>query len=217
VVLWSDPRPGRPPTPMIDTFFLVKSFVTLLVITDPVGTVPIFLAITADWGARERNRAAWQAVAVAASVIATFALFGQQILTYLGISLPSLQVAGGLLLLVIALDLLRGETESMSGVTRSNVAFVPLGTPLLAGPGAIAAIMVFMRQAEHGDQRLGVALGLLGVLAVLYLSLRFAGLLQRILRQAGIDLITRISGLLLAAIAVQLVVDAVREFVRADL
>ena len=201
---------------MFDTFLLANSFVTLLVITDPVGTVPVFLAITAEWGARERNRAAWQAVVVAALVI-TFALFGQQILIYLGISVPSLQIAGGLLLLVIALDLLRGETESMSGVTRSNVAFVPLGTPLLAGPGAIAAIMVFMRQAEQSDQRLGVALGLLGVLAVLYLSLRFAGLLQRLLRQAGIDLITRISGLLLAAIAVQLVVDAVREFVRADL
>ena len=199
---------------MVDTFFLAKSFVTLLVITDPVGTVPIFLAITAEWGTRERNRAAWQAVVVAALVIATFALFGQQILIYLGISVQSLQIAGGLLLVVIALDLLRGETESMSGVTRSNVAFVPLGTPLLAEPGAIAAIMVFMRQAEHGDQRLGVALGLLGVL---YLSLRFAGLLQRLLRQAGIDLITRISGLLLAAIAVQLVVDAVRELARADL
>src|SRR5919204_109418 len=95
-------RPA-PPTPMIDTFFLVKSFVTLLVITDPLGTVPIFLAITADWPASERNRAAWQAVAVAALVIAAFALFGQQILTYLGISVPSLQVAGGLLLLGIAL------------------------------------------------------------------------------------------------------------------
>lgn len=199
---------------MIDTFFLAKSFVTLLVITDPVGTVPIFLAITADWGARERNRAAWQAVVVAALVIAAFAVFGQQILIYLGISVPSLQIAGGLLLLVVALDLLRGELASFAGEARSNVAFVPLGTPLLAGPGAIAAIMVFMRQAEQG---LGVALGLLGVLAVLYLSLRFAGLLQRVLRQAGIDLITRISGLLLTAIAVQLVVDAVRELARAGL
>jgi multiple antibiotic resistance protein len=202
---------------MIDRFFLVKSFVTLLVITDPIGTVPIFLAITADWGARERNRAAWQAVAVAAVVIAAFALFGQQILTYLGISLASLQVAGGLLLLVIALDLLRGEIDSLSGDARSNVAFVPLGTPLLAGPGAIAAVMVFDRQAGTAEERLGVALGLLGVLAVLYLSLRFAGLVQRVLRQAGIDLITRISGLLLTAIAVQLVVDAVREMARAGL
>ena len=153
---------------------------------------------------------------MAALVIATFALFGQQILTYLGISVPSLQIAGGLLLLVVALDLLRGELASLAGEARSNVAFVPLGTPLLAGPGAIAAIMVFMRQATQGDQRLGVALGLLGVLAVLYLSLRFAGLLQWVLRQAGIDLITRISGLLLTAIAVQLVVDAVRELARAD-
>ena len=202
---------------MIDTFFLLKSFVTLLVITDPVGTVPIFLAITAEWGARERNRAAWQAVTVAALVIATFALFGQQILVYLGISVASLQIAGGLLLLVVALDLLRGEIESLSGDTRSNVAFVPLGTPLLAGPGAIAAIMVFMRQTDHSNQRLGVALGLLGVLAVLYLSLRFAGVLQRILRQAGIDLITRISGLLLTAIPVQLVVDAIRELMRTGL
>jgi multiple antibiotic resistance protein len=77
--------------------------------------------------------------------------------------------------------------------------------------------MVFMRQANQGDERLGIALGLLGVLAVLYLALRFAGLLQRVLRQAGIDLVTRISGLLLTAIAVQLVVDAVREFARAGL
>ena len=129
--------------------------------------VPVFLAITADTTASERRRAAWQAVVVAAVVIATFALFGQQILVYLGISVPSLQVAGGLLLLVIALDLPRGETERLSGAARTNVAFVPLGTPLLAGPGAIVAIMVFMRQAQRGDQRLGVALGLLGVLAVL--------------------------------------------------
>ena len=100
---------------MIDTFFLAKSFVTLLVITDPVGTVPTFLAITADWSARQRNQAAWQAVAVATLVIATFALFGQQILIYLGISVPSLQIAGGLLLLVVALDLLRGELASLTG------------------------------------------------------------------------------------------------------
>jgi multiple antibiotic resistance protein len=143
-----------------------------------------------------------------------FALFGQQILTYLGITVASLQAAGGLLLLVIALDLLKGEVAGLSGDSQVNIAFVPLGTPLLAGPGAIAAIMVFIRQADGLDQRLGVALGLAGVLAVLWLTLRFAGLLQRVLGQAGIELVTRISGLLLTAIAVQLVVDAVREFIR---
>jgi multiple antibiotic resistance protein len=143
---------------MIDTFFLAKSFVTLLVITDPVGTVPTFLAITADWSARQRNQAAWQAVAVATLVIATFALFGQQILIYLGISVPSLQIAGGLLLLVVALDLLRGELASLTGEARSNVAFVPLGTPLLAGPGAIAAAGKPVRDGRSSRCRLGSTL-----------------------------------------------------------
>jgi multiple antibiotic resistance protein len=201
--------------PPVDSYFAAKSFVTLLVIIDPVGSVPLFLTMTRDYEAASRNRAAWQAVAVAALIIAVFALFGQQILTYLGITVASLQAAGGLLLLVIALDLLRGEVAGLSGESRVNIAFVPLGTPLLAGPGAIAAIMVFIRQADGLDQRLGVAVGLAGVLVVLWLTLRFAGLLQRVLRQAGIELITRISGLLLTAIAVQLVVDAVREFIRA--
>jgi multiple antibiotic resistance protein len=180
---------------VVDSFFLARTFVTLLVITDPVGTVPVFISMTTTASRRERNRAAWQAVLVAGLVIATFALFGQQILLYLDISLPSLQAAGGLLLLVVALELLRGEVGGLAGGSATNIAFVPLGTPLLAGPGAIAV-------------------GLVGVLAVLYLSLRFSGLLLRLLRQAGVDLITRISGLLLTAIAVELIVDATREFVR---
>jgi multiple antibiotic resistance protein len=90
---------------------------------------------------------------------------------------------------------------------------VPLGTPLLAGPGAIAAIMVFMREASTAPERVGVALGLAGVLIVLWLTLRFAGVVRRVLGQPGIELVTRISGLLLTAIAVQLVADAVREFI----
>ena len=199
---------------MIDTFFLAKSFVTLLVITDPMGSVPLFLSLTTRYTERQRNRAAWQAVAVAALIIAVFALFGQRILIYLGIQIPSLQAAGGLLLLVVALELLRGDTGGLAGDDQANIAFVPLGTPLLAGPGAIVAVMVFMRQASRAGQYVAIALGLVGVLVVLYLVLRFSGLLLRLLRRPGIDLITRISGLLLTAIAVQLIVDAVREFVR---
>jgi multiple antibiotic resistance protein len=198
----------------VDSFFLAKSFVTLLVIIDPVGVVPVFLAMTGPYDPGQRHRAAWQAVLVAALIIGVFALFGQQILLYLGIRLPSLEAAGGLLLLVVALDLLRGEVQELAGEGKVNVAFVPLGTPLLAGPGAIAAIMVFMREAGTAAERVGVALGLLGVLVVLWLALRFAGMVRRLLGQAGIELVTRISGLLLTAIAVQLVADAIREFVR---
>ncbi len=199
----------------VDTFYLAKSFVTLLVITDPVGNVPVFLGMTSRYEPAQRHRAAWQAVVVAALIIVVFALFGQQLLVYLGITLASLQAAGGLLLLLIALDLLRAGAGELSGDEPVNIAFVPLGTPLLAGPGAIAAVMVFMRQTTTASQRLGVAIGLLGVLVVLWLTLRFAGLLLRLFRPAGIELITRISGLLLSAIAVQLVAGAVREFVRA--
>jgi multiple antibiotic resistance protein len=125
-----------------------------------------------------------------------------------------LEAAGGLLLLLVALDLLRGEVEGLSGEGQGNIAFVPLGTPLLAGPGAIAAIMVFMREASTTSERVGVALGLAGVLVVLWLTLRFAGVVRRVLGQPGIELVTRISGLLLTAIAVQSVADAVREFIR---
>lgn len=95
---------------------------------------------------------------MAALIIGVFALFGQQILLYLGIRLPGSRAAGGLLLLVVALDLLRGEVEGLSGESQVNIAFVPLGRPLLAGPGAIAAIMVFMREASTAPERVGVAL-----------------------------------------------------------
>lgn len=199
----------------ISLFFLVKSFVTLLVIIDPVGNVPIFLGITKSFTLPQRHRAAGQSVAVAAVVIALFAVFGQQILTYLGITMASLEAAGGLLLLIVALSLLRGEIAELRGAEGGNVAFVPLGTPLLAGPGSIAATMVFMRQATTVGDRISLALGLLGVFVVLWLTLRFAGLMLRVLREAGIDLITRISGLLLTAIAVQLVAGAVRQLARA--
>jgi multiple antibiotic resistance protein len=162
---------------------------------------------------RQRHRAAWQAVLVAALIIAVFALFGQQILLYLGIRLPSLEAAGGLLLLVVALDLLPGEAEGLSGESQVNIAFVPLGTPLLAGPGAIAAIMVFMR-GEHGARagRGRARAGRRAHRAVADATVRRRG--QAVLGQPGIELVTRISGLLLTAIAVQLVADAVREFIR---
>jgi multiple antibiotic resistance protein len=91
---------------------------------------------------------------------------------------------------VVALDLLRGEVEGLSGEGQINIAFVPLGTPLLAGPRAIAAIMVFMREASTASEQVGVALGLAGVLVVLWLTLRFACVVQRVLGRPGIELLT---------------------------
>jgi multiple antibiotic resistance protein len=191
----------------------VEAFVTLFVIMDPPGILPIFLALTGSHSARARVRAARQAVGVAFLVIVVFAVFGQGILDYLHVTLPALQCAGGLLLLLIALDLLTGRDEGPEKTEGVNIAFVPLGTPLLAGPGAIVATMLFVSRTQTVGQRVAVAAGILGVLAVLYLTMRFAGVLHRLLRESGVTLVGRIAGLLLSAIAVQLVADAVRAFV----
>jgi multiple antibiotic resistance protein len=149
-------------------------------------------------------------------VIVVFAVFGQSLLSYMHISLPALQASGGLLLLLVAMELLTGKAEEPqpSGNTKVNVALVPLGTPLLAGPGAIVATMVFVQQSDgSAADWIAIALGVLLVHLCLWLAMRFAGVIHRLLGDSGTTLVTRIAGLLLAAIAVQLVADAVRAFI----
>ncbi len=188
-------------------------FVTLIVIMDPLGTIPLFLGLTSGRSARVRRRLAGQAVVVAGLVISTFAVFGQQILTYLGIGVPALQGAGGLLLALVALELLTDRRDAPNEVPDVNVALVPLGTPLLAGPGAIVATIVFVRRAHGSADVAAIAAGLVAVHLVLWLSLRFSVAIIRVIRESGIVLLTRISGLLLTAIAVQLIANSVRGFV----
>ena len=188
-------------------------FVTLLVITDPPGMVPIFVALTGPLPARERNKAAWQAVALALGVIVVFAVAGQRILDYLGIDLPALQGAGGLLLVLVALELLTGKTDNPDNQATSNIALVPLGTPLLAGPGAIVATMLFVRRADGWSDYFAIAIAILLVMVAVWLVLRFSGIIVRVLRPGGIEVLTRIAGLLLAAIAVQLIADSAGAFV----
>ncbi len=192
---------------------LTEVFVTLFVIMDPVGTIPLFLSLTRGRSPASVRRAAWQAVTVSFSVIVAFAFFGQQILHYLGISLPALQCAGGLLLLLVALELLTGKEEAPTAASDVNVALVPLGTPLLAGPGAIVATMVLSRRVDTVPDFVAVAAGVVLVHVSLWLAMRFSLPILRLLRDGGVVLVSRISGLLLSAIAVQLVADAVRAFI----
>jgi multiple antibiotic resistance protein len=189
-------------------------FVTLLVIVDPPGMVPVFLALTGALPAKERARAGTQAVLLALGVIIIFAVAGQTLLDYLHVQLPALQGAGGLLLVLVALQLLTGKTDEPSeqGGT-SNVALVPLGTPLLAGPGAIVATMLFVQRADGVNDYWVIGLGIIAVMMTVWLVLRFSGGIVKLLRPGGIEVLTRIAGLLLAAIAVQLIADAVAAFV----
>jgi multiple antibiotic resistance protein len=199
----------------VNAKLLGEIFVTLLVIVDPPGMVPIFLALTGALPARERIRAGTQAVLLALGVIVVFAVAGQTLLDYLHVQLPALQGAGGLLLILVALQLLTGKTDEPGELSAtSNIALVPLGTPLLAGPGAIVATMLFVQRADGVGDYSVIALGIVAVMATVWLVLRFSGVIVKLLRPGGIEVLTRIAGLLLAAIAVQLIADAVAAFVQ---
>ncbi|WP_245888947.1 MULTISPECIES: MarC family protein [Glycomyces] len=192
--------------------YLLTVMVTLFVIMDPPGIVPIYLALTGTMDKRQRNRAALQATLLSLGVISLFALLGQQIISYLHIDLAALQGAGGLLLLLVALQLLTGKADDPNEAATSNIALVPLGTPLLAGPGAIVAVILFVQQAPSHADYLWIALAIIVIHFLIYLVMRFSGVLVKILRRGGIEVLTRIAGVLLAAIAVQLIADAVMSY-----
>jgi multiple antibiotic resistance protein len=198
---------------VLDATLFGEVVVTLAVIMDPLGNIPLFLGLTGGRSNKARRRLSWQAVLVSLFVISLFAVLGQQILTYLGIGIPALQGAGGLLLTIVALELLTDRADDPSEVRDVNVALVPLGTPLLAGPGAIVATIVFVQQADQVADYTAIAAGIVAVHLMVYLSLRFSVSITRVIREAGIVLLTRISGLLLSAIAVQLLADSVRGFI----
>lgn len=202
----------------MDGVLYLEVLVTMLVIMDPVGNVPIFLSVTRGLDRRSRDRAALLAVLTATIVVFAFALAGQQVLTYLGVSVPALQAAGGLLLLLVALELLTGPSDDRGDEPEDGdhvaVAMVPLGTPLLAGPGAIVATIVFVNDAGGAGDLGVIAAAIVSVLLLVLLGLRFSGLLIRVLGRSGILLLSRIAGLLLAAIAVQMLADAVIAFAR---
>ena len=185
-----------------------ETFITLLVIMDPLGSAPIFISLTAGRPATARRRAALEAAAVAGGLVAVFALFGRLILDYLHVSVESLTIAGGMLLLLVALQMLRGD--EMQPSETANVALVPLATPLLAGPGAIAAVMVLTKRYEDPVGRISVVVGILAVVVIIAVGLLLADRIARLLRPSLIQLLTRVLGLLLSAIAVQFIVDAIR-------
>ena len=189
--------------------FAVQSFVTLLVIFDPPGATPIFLALVSDKSERERRRLAWQAAFVSLFVIASFAIFGRFILDYMNVSIEALQAAGGLLLLYVSLELLTGkmsETESAG----TNIGMVPLGTPLLAGPGAIVATMIFVQQAGSAERLGALAIAIIAVHLIIGLVLMMSTKILKLIKESGVTLLARIAGLLLAAIAVQMLADAIK-------
>ncbi|GDX22364.1 UPF0056 membrane protein [Actinomycetes bacterium] len=192
--------------------FGLQAFVTLFVIMDPPGATPIFLSLVANKPAAIRNRLAWQGAAVSFFVITLFALFGRLILNYLNISIPALQGAGGLLLLLVSLELLQGGKNDKANQKDVNVALVPLGTPLLAGPGAIVATMLFVQKVHDVKSGIALILAVIGVHLVIGLSLMFSTKIVSLIKESGVMLVARIAGLLLAAIAFEMVINSIKAF-----
>ena len=185
-----------------DGLFFLSTFTTVFVITDPPGNLPVFISLTSKMTPHERKRAAFQATMTSLGVMTAFGLFGHYILRVLGISVESMQISGGLLLAIVALQLLSGHEEDPGAPGSANVAMVPLGIPLMAGPGAIVAVMIAAREAL-GKGVVGILCVIAAVLLVHlieWVTMRFANPLHRVLGEGGTIFLTKISGMLLAAI-----------------
>ena len=191
--------------------FGIQAFITLLVIIDPPGVTPIFLALAANSTKKRQRELAWQAAAVSFAVVIAFALFGKLILDYLHISVDALLGAGGLLMLLISLQLLIGGADSSAEKQKNvNIAMVPLGTPLLAGPGAIVTTIIYAQHAQNNQYRLLLLAAIIAVHIIIGLTLMYATKIFGLIKESGVTLFARIAGLLLAAIAVEMIATAIK-------
>ncbi|AUT04144.1 MarC family transcriptional regulator [Nostoc sp. CENA543] len=195
----------------LDTSILIQTFLAVFVLADAVGNVPVVLALTQGITPEERNKIIDKAIVIAIAVLLVFAFAGQYILTYLEISMGSLRVAGGLLLLLIALQMLRGELDTPvnePGQGR-DVSITPLALPLLAGPGTLTTVMLFMSKSQ--SPHLAVVLGILGAMLISWLILRLANQIDKLIGVAGAVIVTQLLGFLLAALAVEIGSTGIRE------
>ncbi|MDA7965301.1 MarC family protein [Ruegeria sp.] len=202
---------------MMDLAFFVTAFTTLFVVIDPFGTTPIFVAMTQEMDARTRRMTAYRTCAVASGILIAFAAFGEAVLGFVGISMEAFKVAGGALLFLTALDMLF-ERRTKRREDRAEVeehpdpSVFPLAIPLVAGPGSIATIILL---AGQHPGLLGIAEACIVMLAVMAVVLAFflsGGLIARILGKTGLNVLTRLLGMLLAALSVQFILDGLKAF-----
>ena len=188
---------------------LVKTFVAVFVLADALGNAPIFLVLTKGMEPEQRNNVVDRASIVATFVLLAFAFSGQAVLDYLHISMGSLRVAGGLLLLLIALQMLQGELDTPIIEQGRDVAITPLALPLLAGPGTLTTVMLLM--SESPDAHLSVAGGIVAAMVVTWFIVRQASRVDHLIGAEGAVIVTQLLGFLLAALAVEIGSAGIRE------
>lgn len=195
------------------------AFGSLFSIVDPFSAVPIFLALMGAAPRAQQSRTALRASLTCLLVLTAFGVAGTFIFSFFSITIPAFKIAGGILLFGVGLDMMRAkhsgtrstEEEQAEAEAKEDVGLIPLGLPLLSGPGAIATVMVLTGKAHGAAQRASVYLAIFGVALTSFLVLRSAALMSRVLGRTGINVIGRVMGLILAAIAIQFVIDGTHE------
>lgn len=212
-------RPGgyNPPR-MVE--LIVSAAVAFFVTIDPIGLAPVFAGLTAQEDAASRRRIAITGTAIGALVLFGFAIAGEPVLAALGIGLPALRIAGGILLLLLAIDLVFARPSGLRGTTASedaeaaasrDVSVFPLAIPLIAGPGAITSALLLVGRAEGDPLRLGIVLGMLAAVLLLTLgALLVAGRIASLLGVTGINVIDRVFGIILAGLSCQFMLDGLQ-------
>jgi multiple antibiotic resistance protein len=200
----------------LDTAYMITALVTMFVVIDPIGIAPLFLALTTGMTPAQRRHIAIHAVTVAGLVLVLFAFFGEAVLGFIGISMPAFRIAGGILLFLTALDMLferrTKRREDQTSDDGHDPSVFPLAIPLIAGPGSIATMILLVGQ-KPGAEGFALVVGvMISVVALAFLLFLVSGILARLLGKTGINVVTRLFGMLLAALAVQFVLDGLREF-----
>ncbi|SDZ13068.1 multiple antibiotic resistance protein [Jannaschia faecimaris] len=192
----------------------ITAFTALFVVIDPIGLAPIFIAMTAGMTAKARRAIAIRACLIATGILVVFAMLGESVLTFLGISMPAFRIAGGLLLFLTALEMLfekrQPKREGRAEEHTADPSVFPLALPLIAGPGAIATMILLTDDASAigSAQAIGV---MLAVITVVFAFFQLASPMERLLGHTGINVATRLLGMLLAALSVQFVLDGLRD------
>lgn len=191
---------------------LLQEFITLWVVIDPIGTLPVFLAVTAGASAKMCRKVAVRAIVIAFAVLMTFVVFGQLVLDALGLGLPSFQIAGGLILLLFALSMIFGTSKpdtELAGLDHHATAVFPLAMPSIASPGAMLAVVVLTDNDRFSIAHQAMTAGLMGVVLLITLVILLAAApIHRVIGATGASVISRVMGIILAAVAVDAILKA---------
>ena len=200
---------------MLEIF--LQYFVLYFVVIDPIGTTPLFLVVTKGLNAKDKNKVAFEGVLIATIVLLFFAFFGNYVLKYLGISFPAFTIAGGVILFLIALEMLfdiRSERKKKSiNDKRDKISIFPIAIPLLAGPAAITSVILTISQAQGSYSLLIInIICLISVMLVSFIILRVFTKFQKFINEKIINIFSRVIGIILAALSIQYILDGIKSF-----